>query len=64
MFYRAGLDSVLVHETPAEHPQEPPTEGPWPATRSARGEVGSVHDLIRDIHQHGSDDATYYRPEK
>ena len=63
IFYWAGLKYVLMHEMPAEHPQGPPTEGPWPATSGARREVHSVHELIRDVHKHGSDDAAHYRPE-
>ncbi len=35
IFHRAGLKYILMHEMPAEHPQGPPTEGPWPATSGA-----------------------------
>ncbi len=58
-FYRVGLKNILMREMPAEHPDGPPTEGPWPATSGARREVHSVHELIRDVHKHGSDDAAH-----
>jgi hypothetical protein len=62
IFYRAGLNYIFMHELPAEHPQEPPAEGPWPTTSGTLCEVRSPHELIRDVHEYGSDDATHYRP--
>ena len=52
-----------MREMPSEHPQGPPTEGPWPASSTADREVHSVHELIGDVHQPGPDDAAHHRPE-